>query len=194
MYIWTNDFLTEEERNHVYRSLVQLPYYLDHSVHAAKDGVVGLIGDYSDCGILAHTPLNQELVSFIMDRFAAKYNVKVHEYLRTRAHITFRVNDKRGMDPHVDLRRRQHNYTFVYYANDSDGNINLFKKRWNGEYVDGNSLELYKSFTPKAGYALFFDGDIYHNWENPDKTNFRYSIVINIACDVDESLLEKVDF
>lgn len=194
MYIWTNNFLTKEEVDYVYRSLMQLGYRLDHSVHAAKDGVVGLVGDYSDCGIFVNTPLDEDLVKFIMERFAKKNNIKIHEYLRTRAHITFKTNDKRGMDPHVDLRRRQHNWTFVYYANDSDGNINLFKKKWDGSYVDGNSLELYKSFEPKAGYALFFDGDIYHNWEYPDKTNFRYSVVINITGEIDESILEPIDF
>jgi hypothetical protein len=98
------------------------------------------------------------------------------------------------MEPHVDLRRVVKNYTLGYYANDADGSTNIYSNKYTGEHIDGDSLELYKSFTPKAGYALFFDGDIFHNWEFPSEADFRFSIVINLVCDVDESMLEPVDF
>lgn len=195
MYLYTNNFLTPEEVEYVQNRLANIEYVFRYSIRAAKDNIVGLTGTkYSDRGILAKEPLDEDIVNFLISKFAEKNNIKIHEILRGRANLTVKSNDKNGMEPHVDLRRIKHLYNFVYYANDSDGNTNLFRKKYTGQEIDGDSLELYKSFSPKAGYALFFDGDIFHNWEYPDKSDFRFSVVINITCDVDESIMEKVDF
>ncbi|MGA1048898.1 MAG: hypothetical protein ACO3UU_12890 [Minisyncoccia bacterium] len=175
--------------------LFSLPYNFQHSIHVAKDGIVGLTSDqYSDTGIMLKEPLDEKFVKFLIEKFANKNNVKIKEILRGRANLTFRSIDQRPMEPHVDLRRVKKNYNFVYYANDADGNTNLFDKKYTGEHVDVNDLNIFKSFKPKAGHALFFDGDIFHNWEYPKEVNFRFSVVINIVCDVDEAIMEKVPF
>jgi hypothetical protein len=173
-----------------------LPYYYRKSINAQRDGIVGFEAEdkYSDTGIMLNEPLNEEFVKFLIEKFASKNNIKIIEILRGRANLTCRSSDNRPMDPHVDLRRVVKNYNFVYYANDSDGCTNLFSQKYTGENIDVDSLKIFKSFTPQSGYALFFDGDIFHNWEYPDKNNFRFSVVINITCEVDESLMEKVPF
>ena len=194
MYKYTNNFLTPEEVVYLKNKIQGLPYLFVRP-NAAKDRIVGLTGSkYSDKGILVNEPLDKDIVDYIVERFAAKNNVTVHKILRGRANLTCKTNDPRPMEPHVDLRRVVKNYNLVYYANDADGSTNFYSKKYTGEHVDGDSLELYKSFTPKAGYALFFDGDIFHNWEFPIEADFRFSIVINLVCDVDESMLDPVDF
>ncbi len=195
MYLYTNNFLTPAEVYTLKGQICSQPYSFRPSINAAKDGVVGLTGkNYSDRGILVNEPLDDKIVRFIVDKFAEKNNVVVHEILRGRANLTCKTNDPRPMEPHVDLRRVRKNFNMVYYVNDADGSTNLYRKKYTGEHVDGDSLELYKSFSPQEGYALFFDGDIFHNWEYPAEADFRFSVVINLICDVDESILEQVDF
>ncbi len=195
MYLYTNNFLTEEEKIFIRNRLLNIPYYFLPSIRAAKDEVVGLIGEkYSDSGIMCREPLEQDIVEFLINKFAQKNNIVIKEILRGRSNFTFRSIDERPMEPHVDLKRIKKNFNFVYYANNSDGNTNLYKKKYTGEKIDGDSLELFKSFSPKDGYALFFDGDIFHNWEYPKKNDFRLSVVINLTCDIDESVMNKVNF
>jgi hypothetical protein len=195
MYLYTNNFLTPAEVYYLKGQICSQPYYFRPSINAAKDGIVGLTGNnYSDRGILVNEPLDDKILNYIIEKFAAKNNITVHKILRGRANLTCKTNDPKPMEPHVDLRRVVKNYNLVYYVNDADGATNLYRQKYTGEHVDGDSLELYKSFTPKEGYALFFDGDIFHNWEYPNEADFRFSVVINLVCDVDESRLESVDF
>ena len=195
MYLYVNNFLTEEEVIDVRNYLFYQKYTFIESIKAAKDNVTGLISDkFSDNGIMVIHEFDPEFAKNLINKFAEKNNIKIHKILRQRSNLTFRSKEPRPMEPHVDLRRREKNYTFVYYANDSDGNTNLYDKRYTGKEVDPNSLTLYKSFEPKAGHALFFDGDIFHNWEYPKESDFRSSIVINVVCEVDESIMEKVPF
>lgn len=195
MYLYTNNFLDKKDMDYVNSYLFTLPYVFHPSIRTAKDGVTGLTGDtFSDTGIMLNSNIDSDVVKFLIEKFADKNNVVIHEILRSRANLTFKSTDNRPMEPHVDLRRVKKNYNFVYYANYSDGSTNLFRQRYTGDVIDPNGMETFKSFTPKAGYALFFDGDIFHNWEYPRDNNLRFSVVINITCDVDDSVMEKVDF
>jgi hypothetical protein len=195
MYLHTNNFLSKEEIEFVKEKLLSIPFRFRHSIEGARDGVVGLTNEnYSDSGVMLIEPLDEEIVKFLINKFAEKNNVKIKKILRARANLNFKSNDTRPLDPHVDLRRKIKNYNFVYYANDSDGYTTLFSQKYTGEPVDPDKLEVFKSFKPQAGYALFFDGDIFHNWENPKNFNYRLSVVVNIDCEVDESVMEQVPF
>jgi hypothetical protein len=195
MYLYVNNFLTEEEVIYARNFLFSQKYRFIESIGAAKDNVVGLTSNnFSDNGIMVVDFLDLNFATFLINKFAKKNNVKIKKILRQRGNLTFRSKEQRPMDPHVDLRRVEKHYTFVYYVNDSEGNTNLYNKRYTGEEVDPDSLTLFKSFEPKAGYALFFDGDIFHNWEYPKESDFRSSVVINIVCEIDESIMEKVPF
>ena len=143
---------------------------------------------------MVNQPVREDLTLFVITRFAQKNNVKIKKVLRSRANFTLKSVDERPGDIHVDLRRTTKNYTFVYYANDCDGNTNLYNKKYTGEHVNADDLEIYKSFKPQSGYGLFFDGDIFHNWESPRTSDYRFSLIINIECEVDESVLEKITF
>ena len=136
MYIYDNDFLTEEEKIRYAKEMKNAPYLFFDSIEAAKDNIVGIYGNkFSDNGI---------------------------------------------MDPHVDLRMKYESFTCVYFANNSDGNTNLYNERYTGKEITQDELTLYKSFKPEAGGLLMFDGDIFHSWEYPYENDFRSSMVINI--------------
>lgn len=188
MYIYDNDFLTEEEKIRYAKEMKSAPYLFFDSIEAAKDNIVGIYGNkFSDNGIMTAgsndwsipDPL-RDVGKEIIGKFAKKHNFEIENILRIRTNLTFRSFDRRPMDPHVDLRMKYESFTCVYFANNSDGNTNLYNERYTGKEITQDELTLYKSFKPEAGGFLMFDGDIFHSWEYPYENDFRSSMVINV--------------
>lgn len=90
---------------------------------------------------------------------------KIVEILRMRSVITYKDphwNEEHYLTPHVDDISPEHTHTFVYYVNDCDGDT-FFYKDFYQAWDNYDKRTLVKSFTPKKGTGVLFDGKRYHS-------------------------------
>lgn len=83
--------------------------------------------------------------------------------------------------PHVDFPFPH--YTFLYYVNDSDGDTILFNEKFDinkDVYDQHDDFTIFKSFTPKRGKAILFNGLTYHSSSNPQHHESRVVINMNL--------------
>lgn len=122
----------------------------------------------------------------VLNKFTEKNKIKVNQITRMKANLI--VNDSRDIEdvntPHVDrngdVDLSQYPgklYVLLYYVNDSDGDTTMFEERYTGKPVE--SLTEISKITPRAGRAVFFDGDQYHAAASPKTSNLRCVININ---------------
>lgn len=192
-YIVDPDFLSEEESVFFLNKLKTLPYSIHHAIGAASDGVAGISGDkfadgviaVSECrpgrgGVEALLPIAEELI----DKFCSKHGFKLLEFFRTRVNITYTSKETKPLLPHVDMLNKENHYILLTYFNDSDGNTILYDLKADGLVHTQEELFILKEFSPKAGKAVLINGDLFHSWRAPNLSEYRLSMVANIAIEL----------
>jgi hypothetical protein len=131
--------------------------------------------------------LYDELV-LLVQKFAKKNNIEVLEI--TRMKFNLMVNSKSIKNetniPHVDWTSKftrqisddleAKNYVLLCYINDSDGPTIIYNEKY--PVKSFKDLSVKEKINPKAGRAIFFEGDQYHSSSFP--TNYNKRIVLNI--------------
>ena len=68
--------------------------------------------------------------------------------------------------PHIDLDEGWEHAVVLYYVVDSDGDTIIYNEK-----VESEEYTIKKSFTPKQGRVVLFDGGLYHTAEQPLNNN-----------------------
>jgi hypothetical protein len=131
--------------------------------------------------------LYNELV-LLVQKFAKNNNIEVLEI--TRMKFNLMVNSKSIKNetntPHVDWTNKftrpisddleAKNYVLLCYINDSDGPTIIYNEKY--PVKSFKNLSVKEKINPKAGRAIFFEGDQYHSSSFP--TNYNKRMVLNI--------------
>lgn len=187
------NFLSDEEITEYQKIFYNAQYCFRLGVEADRDGITGIYGDWHvDKPIMISGSNNPEeddplrpVAREILEKFAKKHKIKINDVMRTRTNMTFRSDDERPVGAHVDNRNRYEHYVFLYYVNDSDGDTVLYNQHHDGvtSYKE-EDLTIRSRFSPKAGSAIFFSGDIFHTWHYPITHDFRCSVNMNVSADL----------
>jgi len=127
-------------------------------------------------------------LALLVDRFAKKNNLEVLEI--TRMKFNLMVNSKSIKNeintPHIDWTKKffetnQYNndikhFVLLCYINDSDGPTIIYNEKY--PVKNFKDLSIKEKVSPKAGRAIFFEGDQYHSSSFP--TNYNTRMVLNI--------------
>jgi hypothetical protein len=187
------DFLTPEEIKEFQDKFYAAQYNFRLGVEADRNGITGVYGDWHvDKPIMISGSNDPEeddplrpIARSILEKFAKKHNINILDVMRTRTNMTFRSGDARPVGAHVDNRNRYEHYVFLYYVNDSDGDTVLYNQLYDGKTVlTEEDLTINVRFSPKAGSAIFFDGSIFHTWHYPIEHDFRCTVNMNIAAEL----------
>jgi hypothetical protein len=189
-YIIDSDFLSKEELAFFVENLKKLPYSLHQIIGASSDGVTGIPGEgFTDQlivvseyrtghgGVEAILPIGQQLAT----KFCKKHNLKLLDFFRTRVNLTFMSKDSRSFRPHVDMLNKKNHYILLIYFNDSDGDTTVYSLKADGKKHTEDELVVLKKFSPEAGKAVLFHGDLFHAWTPPTISGYRMNMVINFA-------------
>lgn len=114
----------------------------------------------------------------IFDEFAKKFNIKNKKIIRAKSNITTKTIEKKPSWPHVDSVNNH--FVFLYYVNDSDGDTILYNQKYSGKQYYQNNLKIFKTISPKAGSAIFFNGLYFHTYSAPLENNIRCVINVNL--------------
>jgi hypothetical protein len=109
--------------------------------------------------------------------------IVLNKIIRTRLNVTFPSQDRRPNVGHVDLAGAFKHYVFLYFLNDSDADTILYSQKFDGTEPTQEDLTELVRFTPKAGTAVLFNGDLIHSWEHPHEYDYRCSFIINVDVD-----------
>jgi len=134
-------------------------------------------------------PICSELV-LLVERFAKKNNLEVLEILAMKFNLI--VNNKTIKNktniPHVDFPKDffrskyqeedVNHFVLLCYINDSDGPTVIYNEKDQG--LEIKELSIKEKIDPKAGRAIFFEGDQYHSSSFPVNSNKRMVLNINI--------------
>jgi hypothetical protein len=196
-YIIDSEFLSEEELISFTEKLKKLPYSLHQVIGASSDGITGISGDkFLDRliavseyrrgfgGVELLLPIAEELV----DKFCKKHNLKLLEFFRTRVNVTFMSKDSRPLTPHVDMLNKKNHYILLLFFNDCDGDTIAYDLKADGDMHTQEELFVLERFSPKAGKAVLFDGDFFHAWTAPVLSEYRLSMIANIAIEPVETV------
>jgi hypothetical protein len=133
--------------------------------------------------------LFQEL-SLLVERFAKRNNLEILEILRMKFNLMISnesINNKINT-PHVDFSKKffelntyasdiKH-FVLLCYINDSDGPTVIYNEK---DPVNSfKELSVKDQVMPKAGRAIFFEGDQYHSSSFPVNNTRRMVLNINI--------------
>jgi hypothetical protein len=188
-YIYDSALLEDNEVQSIVDEILLAPFYMDPSIKAAKDGIVGITGDkFSDRLIMVagsndpdhHDPL-RKAAKYAVDKFCDKYGFDLLDIYRTRTNLTFMSKDLRPTMPHVDLRGKYKHYVFIIYLNDCDGDTVMFDLKMDGTIHTQDELVEKKRFSPAKGAVAVFDSDYFHTWHHPAESDYRLSMVVNIS-------------
>lgn len=118
------------------------------------------------------------IVVSAVDKLNLKY---VYEKLEAgRLFLQLPSGESKQNNPHIDSTKPH--WVFLYYVNDSDGDTVFFKRKspWETDLSYGEvDFEIDKTFSPKQGTLVIFDGSTYHASSSPTKNkrcvvNFNY--------------------
>lgn len=126
----------------------------------------------------------------LVEKFAKNNNIQVLEI--TRMKFNLMVNSKSIKNetntPHVDWTTKFaklneddtdiKNFVLLVYINDSDGPTVIYNEMY--PVKDFKDLSIKEKINPKAGRAIFFEGDRYHSSSFPNKHNKRIVLNINL--------------
>jgi hypothetical protein len=162
------------------------PFFYAPIGGALTDGIHGIAGDnFVDYPLWVNSDMDETNPSsvfptakFVVGEFAKKHNLKIKEITRSRSNISHPALDRRHTPPHVD--NRDDHYVFIYYVNDSDGDTNVYREKYDGTTRTQDDLNLFKAITPKAGLGVLFSGKVFHTWQPPLNTKARCIINMNI--------------
>jgi hypothetical protein len=131
--------------------------------------------------------LYSELVSLV-NKFAKNNNIEVLEILRMKFNLM--INSKNIKNeintPHVDWTNKNFkisednkdikHFVLLCYINDSDGPTVIYNEKY--PVKSFKELSVKEKINPKAGRAIFFEGDQYHSSSFP--IDFTTRMVLNI--------------
>lgn len=124
----------------------------------------------------------------LVNRFANKNNLKILEISRMKFNLMINSRSIKNVinTPHVDWTKKffQPNendmdikhFVLLCYINDSDGPTIIYNEKYPVKNV--KDLSIKEKINPKAGRAIFFEGDQYHSSSFP--TNYNTRMVLNI--------------
>jgi len=133
--------------------------------------------------------LYNELV-LLVQRFAQKNNLEVLDI--TRMKFNLMINSKSIKNeintPHIDWTKKffessqndpdiKH-FVLLCYINDSDGPTVIYNEKH--PVKNFKELSIKEKISPKAGRAIFFEGDQYHSSSFPINYNTRMVLNINL--------------
>ena len=119
--------------------------------------------------------------------FCDKANIEYHALLRIRVGLfTKTISDAKHHNPHVDYGEPHR--TAVYYVNDCDGDTFIFDQTFedvsvedSGAYANANKFTIRRSFAPRKGKMICFDGRHYHASSYPTKASKRIAVTYNFV-------------
>lgn len=101
---------------------------------------------------------------------------------RIRAGMFPKMGDGGINTPHVDFHYPH--YTFLYYANDSDGDTVLFNEKIDpslSEQERPSEFTTLARLSPKKGTGILFNGLNYHSSTPPKESDMRLAINVNFT-------------
>lgn len=129
-------------------------------------------------------------LSLLVERFAKNKNIEVLEIIRVKFNLMIdnkSIKNKTNT-PHVDLTKKffdLNNYgadikhfVLLCYINDSDGPTIIYNEKY--PFKNFKELSIKEKINPKAGRAIFFEGDQYHSSSFPSEHNRRMVLNINL--------------
>lgn len=166
--------------------LYSRPFFYSRVGGALTDGIHGIGGDnFIDYPLWVNSDMKDEnphsvfpIAKFVLGKFAEKNQISIKEITRSRSNVSHPAIDRRHTPPHVD--NRDDHYVFIYYVNDSDGDTNIYKEKYDGTVRTESDLNLFKAITPKAGLGVLFSGKVFHTWQPPLNTKARCIINMNV--------------
>lgn len=124
----------------------------------------------------------------LVERFAKNNNLEILEIVRMKFNLM--INSKSIKNeintPHIDWTKKffdsnqndpdiKH-FVLLCYINDSDGPTVIYNEKY--PIKNFKDLSIKEKINPKAGRAIFFEGDQYHSSSFP--TNYSTRMVLNI--------------
>lgn len=129
-------------------------------------------------------------ISLLVKRFAQNNNLEILEILRIKFNLMLNnKNIKNKVNkPHVDFSKKffesnsyssdTKHFVLLCYINDSDGSTIIYNEK--DPFDNLNELSIKEKINPKAGRAIFFEGDQYHSSSFPSEHSKRMVLNINI--------------
>jgi hypothetical protein len=129
-------------------------------------------------------------LSLLVERFAKKNNLEILEILRIKFNLmTSNKSIKNKVNkPHVDFSKKffestaydpdTNHFVLLCYINDSDGSTIIYNEKDPFDSLKGLSIK--EKINPKAGRAIFFEGDQYHSSSFPSEYSNRMVLNINL--------------
>ena len=189
LYLVDPDFLSKDEVETIFRDIEDLPWYVNRSIGAADDGLVGIEGDlFLDRLIVFSEPYPGDddhrlwpIARHLAEKFCNKHGLELVEIYRTRANLTCFSRDSRPLPPHIDLRNKYKHFILIVFFNDTDGDTIMYDLAYDGELHTQDDLHELARFSPTAGGAALWNGDYFHAWERPKHHDYRLSMIVNMA-------------
>lgn len=183
MFIYDDDFLTEDEKSQVEKMFWQpnMPWNIFMSTQNNEVDHAGVVDTMvKDVPYFSTSPIenNNTLSEYIINKFCLKHNIKYEKISRIKFNIQPSVQDQYTLYPHVDTAFDH--LVFLYYVSDSDGDTILYNEKFTGEKIT-TPLTIMKSITPKRGAAFVVNGKHFHSITPPKKTMLRGVINANLA-------------
>jgi hypothetical protein len=130
-------------------------------------------------------------LALLVNKFAKKNNIEVLEISRMKFNLM--VNSKNIKNeinpPHVDQTNKFFKpsqddpdvklFVLLCYINDSDGPTIIYNEKY--PVTNFKELSIKDKIYPKAGRAIFFEGDQYHSSSFPIDSTMRMVLNINLV-------------
>jgi hypothetical protein len=127
----------------------------------------------------------------LVESFAKKNNLEVLDIIRMKFNLMINSKSIKNQtnSPHIDWTRKffkpdQYGpdvkyFSLICYINDSDGSTIFYNEKY--PVKNFKELSIKEKIDPKAGRAIFFEGDQYHSSSFPNNYNKRMVLNINLV-------------